>query len=114
MPAVDALKQQNRGQLWSTGQLPGEFRAPQRRQISLVFGWSSMFGLLAFAGAAGTGSYAACRLKPLRWWEIGFAFGGSDDPHRPHMDDQPRLSSILAREVPIPGIRPGRTVQHKN
>ena len=49
-------------------------------QISLVFGWSSMSGSLAFA-SAGTEqgiSYAARRLKPLRWWGIGLAFGGSD------------------------------------
>ena len=40
-------------------------RAAQRRQISLVFGWSSMFGSLAFA-SAGTkqgNSYAARRFR---------------------------------------------------
>ena len=49
-------------------------------RLSLVFGWSSMFGSLAFA-SAGTkqgNSYAARRSKPLRWWGIGLAFGGSD------------------------------------
>ena len=44
MPAVDALKQQDRGSLWSSqGNCLASFmRAAQRRQISLVFGWSSM------------------------------------------------------------------------
>ena len=82
MPTVDALKQQDRWEsVVEPGQLPTSFmRAAQRRQISLVFGWSSMFGSWAFA-SAGTeqgNSYAAHRLKPLRWWGIGLAFGGSD------------------------------------
>ena len=82
MPAADALKQQDRWEsVVEPGQLPTSFmRAAQRRQISLVFGWSSMFGSSAFA-SAGTEqgiSYAARRLKPLRWWGIGLAFGGSD------------------------------------
>src|SRR4051812_5662509 len=68
-------------------------RAAQRRQISLVFGWSSMFGSSAFA-SAGTEqgiSYAARRLKPLRWWGIGLAFGGSDvSAASAQVDDQPR------------------------
>ena len=40
----------------------------------------TVFGSSAFA-SAGTEqgiSYAARRLKPLRWWGIGLAFGGSD------------------------------------
>src|SRR6476646_4193857 len=68
-------------------------RAAQRRQISLVFGWSSMFGSSAFA-SAGTEqgiSYAALRLEPLRWWGIGLAFGGSDvSAASAQVDDQPR------------------------
>ena len=44
MPAVDALKQQDRWEsVVEPGQLPTSFmRAAQRRQVSLVFGWSSM------------------------------------------------------------------------
>ena len=44
MPAADALKQQDRWEsVVEPGQLPTSFmRAAQRRQISLVFGWSSM------------------------------------------------------------------------
>ena len=82
MPAADALKQQDRWEsVVEPGQLPTSFmRAAQRRQISLVFGWSSMFGSSAFAsaGAEQGNSYAARRSKPLRWCGIGLAFGGSD------------------------------------
>jgi len=44
MPAADALKQQDRWEsVVEPGQLPTSFmRAAQRRQVSLVFGWSSM------------------------------------------------------------------------
>ena len=44
MPTVDALKQQDRWEsVVEPGQLPTSFmRAAQRRQVSLVFGWSSM------------------------------------------------------------------------
>ena len=57
MPAVDALKQQDRGGVCgraSQGSCLASFmRAAQRRQISLVFGWSSMSGSLAFATETG-------------------------------------------------------------
>ena len=44
MPAVDALNSRTAGSLWSSqGSCLASFmRAAQRRQISLVFGWSSM------------------------------------------------------------------------
>jgi hypothetical protein len=78
MSAVDAVKQQNRGES-VVGQgacLASFMRAAQRLQVSLV--WLVIqSGSLAFATKQGI-SYPARRSEPLRWWGIGFAFGSSD------------------------------------
>jgi hypothetical protein len=79
MSAVDALKQQNRGEsVVEPGQLPGELHARRatttdQRRLWLVI----QSGSLAFATKQGI-SYPARRSEPLRWWGIGLAFGGSD------------------------------------
>ena len=80
MPAADALKQQDRWEsVVEPGQLPTSFmRAAQRRQVSLVFGWSSMPDYWRSRVPARNREYAARRSKPLRWCGIGLAFGGSD------------------------------------
>src|SRR4051812_49654032 len=88
MPAADALKQQDRWEsVVEPGQLPTSFmRAAQRRQVSLVFGWSSM--------PAHWRSRVPARNREYRTPRVGrshFGGGGSGSrsavptyPQRPH------------------------------
>ena len=88
------------------GQLPGGLlRAAQRLQISLVFGWSSMFGSLAFA-SAGTEqgiSYAA-----RRWKHFGGGGSGSSSvgcirpPHKWTTSPAAALAGACGKPHPSP------------